>query len=153
MKKDKLISLIVLLLFVVVCRDAISQVTKKSCLVIDTVFNSGQFKSRFHKESNKDSFFVLDKSQRIVENCHSFYWGNKKVQWITDTAILNKVLHSDPYYLFKNDCATFIVDEFKRKGKKYYVTILQPCSSITIEAIVNIHEKRATVTSFKWYVL
>jgi hypothetical protein len=131
-----------------------SQESKKRCLLLDSLFNSAEVISSFHLNHSKDSLILLHKKNFFSEYCSSFKWNDNFVSIQYDSALVRKLNNSESreYLLFKNNCKVF-TSNVTQKGKLYLFSLLQPCSSVQIEALVKMKGSRYKLISLKKYVL
>jgi len=129
-----------------------AQTSSRNCLLLDALFNAHQIKSSFHLKYENDSLILLDKRSWFTGECKSFKWGTNSVRLVNDSSILSRIRLKDPYFIFKRNCKTFILD-IHRKGVLYYFSILQPCSGLLTEAVIKRHRENFEIISVKKFVL
>ena len=146
----KSISVILSFLFIF---SAKSQASHIGCLAIDSLLDNDQVKSYFDLLYKKDSLLLIDSRDWLKGACSSFQVGGNFMQIVNDSARRKKSLYAEPYFWFKNDCKSFILENYEQHGEMFYLTILHPCNSLLIEAVVKWHKKKMKLVSVKKYVI
>lgn len=131
-----------------------SQSISKNCDIVKAVLGSEEIISSFHLSNDHDSLTLLDKNNWLTGECNEITkWGNHCLSIKYDSIISNKLHKTEPYYLFKKDCNTFILEVTSKTHKLVYINIHQPCSGLIAKIKVKISRKRAEIISVGKFVL
>jgi hypothetical protein len=120
------------------------------CLFLKSSFNLNEIKSNFNLKSD-DTLILIDKQNKLQGLCSGFNWGTNIVRLENDSLVRYKLSTMDPYFVYKNRCEVFILDNYVKKDKRYYIDILQPCSSQLTKSVIRRkkgHAKLMTVTKY-----
>jgi len=141
------------MLSLVLSVSANSQHSPDKCLILASVLNQEQVKSYFELSFKNDTFILIDRMNWFKGLCPSFHVGTSSIQIVNDPVNRYRASHQDPYFAFKNECQTLLLEEYTSHGELFYLTILRPCKNLAIEAVVKKHKKQLKVVSIKKYAL
>src|ERR1700733_15650537 len=83
-----------------------------NCKILLTLFDSKIVKRHFRIENSSDTLLLIDKGNDLLGKCSSFIWGRNNVEVIYDKELSKKISSSYPYFLYRGQCKTFIIDSF-----------------------------------------
>jgi hypothetical protein len=131
-----------------------SQSISKNSDIVKSLLGSEEIISSFHLGNDNDSLTLLDKNNWLAGECNELSkWGNHYLSIKYDSIISNKIHKTEPYYLFKNDCNTFILEVISKTHILVYISIHQPCSGLIAKVKVKISRKRVEIISVEKVVL
>lgn len=122
------------------------QTTKEMCSVLETVLNNKDVNKALRMEFINDSLKLIDVYHKFKDRCDTIKWETNQVSLIHDPELIAKIKANDPYLFFRNDCKTFIIDPYKKRGKLLKFRIHQSCSGLVAEIVVR-WKKQITVVS------
>ena len=111
--------------------------TKRSCQEIYGLINFSEIIKNFHFIEGIDTLKLIDKGKIISGNCSVINWGKRTLQIVRDSALERKAIRGSSAAFFGGQCQYFVIDNFKRKGKKFTFTLYQACSNEFIDCKVS----------------
>ncbi|NML21936.1 hypothetical protein HHL16_13690 [Pseudoflavitalea sp. G-6-1-2] len=114
---------------------SVSQERSGICTFLEKVLGTDSVKQGMQLEFQNDSLTLIDVEHRLNDKCDHIKWGANYVKINQDSSLIKLIKSSDPYFIYKNKCHTFIFDSFKKSGSLVKFSIHQPCSGVLVEVI------------------
>ena len=102
--------------------------SSKNCAALEALLSDKKVGKCFIMSGITDSFVLIDKDDNF-RHCVSVSFGMHSASVIYNDSLSYELKRTPLRVLLGDKCSNFLIRQFRRKGKRYFFDIIQPCSN------------------------